>query len=150
METADIISNALDLHYSIDDRLKERMLWSDVGMPASVFLHEWVQATENRSYVSNFGDSSIDTGHRMMEVVDHFKNTNDHILLVTHGGAIVDYLRTTFGDETVASLKKPFLSGYDYEMNNCAVNVVELLSEPKLTLLNYTDHLRKANIKTTH
>jgi broad specificity phosphatase PhoE len=140
IETAENIAQVLNLPYSSDNDLVERMDWIDPSVSRDEFLQEWVKSTNNRDYVPKYGDSSRDAGKRVGKLINKM-TTDNHIVLVTHGGAILDYLRNLFGDKRISALRKHYNAGDDYQMNNCAINKVILDDEPTLELLNFIEHL---------
>lgn len=139
VQTADQVAAALKLNYTKDKRLVERMLRSE-KIKGEDFIKEWLKASNNRNYLPKYGDSSINTGKRVEEVISELP-ANSHTLLVTHGGSILDYFRNIFGDKKLALLAINYNFGKDYRMNNCSINIVEIDKKPNLKLLNYTDHL---------
>lgn len=140
-ETAAQISKILAIPYTSHSSLVERMNWEDGGVSKTEFLQEWIKATNDREYVSTYGDSSRATGQRIEALINESATQNDHIVLVTHGGAILDYLRNIFGDDAVAGLRTVYDQGADYQMMNCAINRVEVSESPTIKLLNFVDHL---------
>lgn len=147
-QTAEGISAVLGLPVAIDDRLVERMDWSDSEVPYEEFCKEWFKATHERGYVPMWGDSSLATGKRIAEVIADFDEVSlgddVHAVLVSHGGAIIDYLRSTFGDESVAELLQEFPGyGWDYEYKNCAVTkvVIDTNEVTRLVQLHFLKHL---------
>lgn len=143
VETAHHIGNVLGLDHTIDERLIERMEWKDDNVSKNEFFKEWVKATSDRNYIPKYGDSSINTGLRVEQLVKSLPSVDSHILLVTHGGAITDYLRNIFGDEKLSKLKKQYDVGEDFAILNCSISKVVLDENPILELLNYSDHLEK-------
>lgn len=141
VETAQHICEVLNLEHTVHNALVERMNWSDQGVTRQEFLQEWIKATNNREYIPKYGDSSLATGQRIHQFVTEVAGDNDHLVLVSHGGAILDYLRNVFGDEKITSLRTTYEEGEDFQMLNCAINKVVLDENPKLELLNYTKHL---------
>jgi len=148
IETAQHISDQLGIVHSLHDALVERMNWNDPSVTRQQFLQEWVKSTNNREYTPKYGYSSFATGQRIQKVVSEFSNPSEHLVLVTHGGAIIDYLRNIFGDDQLEPLRKTYAEGDDYEMLNCSINRVVLpttdLSETAsatLDLLNFVEHL---------
>lgn len=141
VETAEQIAHVLNLEYTLHEALVERMNWSDPAVSRQQFFQEWIKATNNREYVPQFGDSSLATGQKIENLVSEIATEDEHIVLVTHGGAILDYLRNLFGDEKVSVLKTTYDEGDDYQMMNCAINKVVLSELPSLELLNFIDHL---------
>lgn len=141
METAEHIARVLNLEYVLHDALVERMNWSDPSVTRQQFLQEWIKATNDRSYVPQYGDSSLTTGKRVEALINEIATKEDHIVLVTHGGAILDYLRNLFGEDKVSRLRTTYDEGDDFRMMNCAINKVVLSESSSLELLNFIDHL---------
>jgi len=139
IETAKNIAEIMDLEYSSDNDLIERMDWTDPNVTRNEFLQEWIKSTNNRDYVPKYGDSSKSTGKRVSQLIN--KIADEHIVLVTHGGAILDYLRNIFGDEKISKLRKQYDEGEDYQMQNCAINKIIIDDQPTLELLNFVEHL---------
>lgn len=141
-QTADQIAKQLKLKYTTDNLLIERMIWNNQSISRTEFLKEWAKASNNRHYVPKWGDSSFKIGQRIDKFIQNIKfSNNNHIVLVTHGGAILDYLRNIFGDAAVKDLACMYESGLDYQMLHCSINSVEINHKPKLIRLNYSDHL---------
>lgn len=141
VETAIQIATVLNLEYSLHDALVERMNWGGDGVDKRMFLKEWVKSTNERDYTPAYGDSSQATGQRIHRLITDVSEDGDHILLVTHGGAILDYLRNLIGDEPLQTLRTTYEEGADFRMLNCAINAVLLSDKPVLKLLNFTEHL---------
>lgn len=141
-QTAEQIGEQLELTFTTHDALKERMNWDHESIPKDEFLSEWTKATQDRNYIPKWGSSSQSTGERIHELVKTFEQDKpQHVVLVSHGGAIVDFLRTVFNDEAISQLKTQYPEGEDYQMLNCSINTVALGKEPIIKLLNYIDHL---------
>ena len=141
VETAQNIASELQLEHTLHDDLVERMNWNDPTVTRQQFLQEWIKATNNREYIPKYGDSSLATGQRIENVISQIADENQQIVLVTHGGAILDYLRNLFGDEKLAVLRTTYEEGVDYQMMNCAINKVVIDEAPLLEMLNFVDHL---------
>lgn len=141
METAQQISSVLDLEYALHDSLIERMNRTDEQISHQEFFQEWIKTTNDRDYTPKYGDSSFTTGQRIQNLIDEITSQDEHVVLVTHGGAILDFLRNVLGDESVADLRTTYEEGNDYQMMNCAVNKVVWSATPVLELLNFVGHL---------
>ena len=145
-QTAQHIGEQLDLGFTTDDALKERMNWNNETIPKEEFLSEWTKATNDREYIPQWGNSSKATGNRIQQLIlCHNLNEPQHIVLVSHGGAIVDLLRNFFDDEVISELKKEYPEGNDYQMLNCSINTIHLSEKPTIELLNYIEHLDEAS-----
>ena len=141
LQTAAEIVKSLNLEIKKDKRLIERMVWSSYDIDKTELMKEWAKATMDRNYQPKFGDSSTVTGARVTALVEELPDESN-TLLVTHGGAILDFLRTNFGDETLKELKRDYPEGTDFLMRHCAINKIIIDNDQKkLELLNYTKHL---------
>lgn len=141
-QTAQYIAKQLKLDYTTNDLLIERMIWDDPSVSRTKFLKEWIEATKHRNYVPKWGDSSYQTGKRVTEVIDNLKlAAEDHAVVVTHGGAIIDYLRNILGDKAVQTLVCEYELGQDYQMLHCSINTVEIDENNQIIRLNYSKHL---------
>lgn len=141
VETAQQIADALNMEYSSHAGLVERMNWDNPNTTFSDFFKEWVKSTNNRDYTSKYGDSSFATGERVHQLISEFSKKEVHLVLVTHGGAIIDYLRNTIGDEPLVKLRTKYSEGEDYQMMNCAISKIVVSDVTVLEQLNYTTHL---------
>lgn len=145
-QTAQNIGEQLGLDFETHDALKERMNWDHESIPKEEFLSEWTKATHDRNYIPKWGSSSQATGKGINELVKSFKSVQpQHIVLVSHGGAIVDFLRTVCGDEAIKELEKQYPEGKDYQMLNCSINTIIFGEEPTIELLNFIDHLDESS-----
>lgn len=141
LQTAEAIAAVINKKVAVSQSLVERMNWNDDSVPKGDFFNEWVKSTNNRHYQPKYGESSWLTGQRLVSTATSLAEKYHHIVLVTHGGAIIDYLRTLLGDKAVVSLQTRYNEGDDYCMMNCAVTKVVLAEQPRVELLNYTGHL---------
>jgi broad specificity phosphatase PhoE len=106
-ETAVAIGEACALDVSIDNRLRERMNWGSGPNTQTMgeFLADWQRATVDRSWTPTSGDSSSATGARFLDAINAFTSAGGpRILVVAHGGATIDLLRTLLGDDEVAAI----------------------------------------------
>lgn len=112
-KTAQVIAKELKINnIKIDSRLQERFYWgNDFLKTFDDFLKEWKKSVYNRDYKPLIGDSSREAGTRLKELIDklHNQNNNQNIILVSHGGVIVDLLRNLFTDEYLKTFSSDFL-----------------------------------------
>lgn len=142
VETAAQIAAQLDQTYEVNPALVERMNWSDDSIHRAEFIAEWITSTHDRDYRPQWGDSSRSTGERISHLIEKLHTSSpQHVVLVTHGGAIADYLRNHFSEEQLTSLHKQYAEGLDFQVLNCSVTSVLYDQQPKIKLLNYVDHL---------
>lgn len=139
-ETANYIAEILGISFELRDELVERMNWTGEATREE-FVDEWVRATRERDYVPRFGDSSRVTGGRVVACIDSVLVDSKNLVVVSHGGAIIDYLRNIFDDEVLDGLKKTYVNGEGFEMLNCAVTKVSFVGKPTIGVLNFVGHL---------
>jgi len=118
------------------------MNWNVRSISRSEFITEWITSTHNRNYNPKWGESSYATGERVAQLINDLNLTKpQHIVLVTHGGAIADYLRNCFKDVALVSLQKKYPEGTGYRLFNCSITSLKYQPEPKIKLINYVAHL---------
>lgn len=165
--TADLIAKQLSIEV-VDKNaaLLERMNWED-GVNFKDFLAEWIKATANPIYQPKYGDSSQQTALRVTSLVESWAATAAaagkpaaaaNIVLVTHGGTIIDFIRYHLGDEVVAALHHNFSFGADYQINNCSITQIvwqaqvhsQSLANPphQASSQQYAHHQSQSNLKT--
>ena len=106
-ETAAPIAHESGVPVHVDDRLRERMNWTTEQWPVfDDFLDEWQRATSDRGYEPRSGDSSMNTGNRMVAFLTDIQlsSPGDELVAVSHGGATVDLLRTLIGDTHLSQI----------------------------------------------
>lgn len=113
-ETAQIIAEELGVeNIKVDERLKERFNWGDGSFQIfDKFIEGWKKTTNERNYTPIGGDSSQNAGKRLKKFVDELSvnNKDKSIILVTHGGVIVDLLRNLFDDDYLKTFSPNFLN----------------------------------------
>lgn len=126
-QTAKIIARHLKLHVNTDDRLKERLNWGDrKGETFDEFLKVWIQTERDRNYHPLHGDSSYSTGNRMKAVLDEIADKNiDSVLIVSHGGAIGDFLRNVFPENMLKFTANPVTETKYLNILECSITIVQ-------------------------
>jgi broad specificity phosphatase PhoE len=140
-ETAELISKTISVSYTIDNRLKERLNWGDdPNLSFEEFLLEWEKTDKNRDYEPRVGMSSTQAGKRLLEVLKEFKNHKyENVVLISHGGIIIDLLRNIFGDEYLASKRSGFVDG---GISECSITTISTKNGAyKLEEFASIDHL---------
>jgi broad specificity phosphatase PhoE len=118
-ETAEPIARMAGRPVVEDVRLGERMNW-DGEESVEAFLAEWNRATRDRSYAPRWGDSSSGVGRRFNALLDELahRHRGELVILVSHGGATADLLRTLYGDDHVRGKAAGII---DQGVPNCAL-----------------------------
>ena len=141
-QKAEVIGKCLHLSVQTSALLKERIDWVDHQQTREQFLREWVKATADRDFTPPHGQSSRETGERLEQFLRGLKQRQlKRVLLVSHGGAIMDFLRNLFPDQDLQGLKKRYPAGWDFQCHHCSLAQVCLSPIPTLKLFDYTDHL---------
>jgi len=142
-QTAQIISESLNLKIKIDNKLLERANW-DGNINFNNFLSEWIKASKNRNLKSDTGDSSIYTGKRIEKTISTYSNNkNQDIILVSHGGTITDFLRNIYSDNYLIKIYfKNIENLYNCKIPECSITHLVLKnSKYKLEKICYTEHI---------
>lgn len=145
-QTAKYIADLFQLSIELDQRLRERANWGDdPDQSFEEFLKMWFQSSTHRTYQPPIGDSSLQAGKRIEQVVSDVQTQNQvqHTALITHGGVIADFLRNLFGDERLQQLIRTYKIGYGHHIDECSLTVVTFDNNgPQLVELATTEHLR--------
>lgn len=137
-ETAHIISEILSLPVSLHDALKERMNWNKSGQSFEAFIDEWEYATANPDFRPASGDSVKETAERLKKfLMDKRHKTDEHIVVVTHGGTIRDFF-SMFSQDTQKLLKERPLEG----IQECSITKITVKKTGfSVEAFHYTLHL---------
>lgn len=125
-QTAEIVSSFLNLEIKADERLKERINWGDRDKETfEEFLQEWYKGDLDRNYKPKNGDSSFATGERLKEFFTEISKNHkgSSALVVTHGGAIGDFLKNYFKD---LNLVRSLGGGTYVEILECSITTIVL------------------------
>lgn len=148
VQTADHIAAHLHVDVELDALLRERANWGDDPQQSfPQFLDMWGRSTQDRDYVPHIGDSSVQAGQRLEQIVDLIRKDEEplsHVALISHGGVIGDFLRNIFGDQKLKSILKEFEHHHpgDYRIRECSITIIEFVERvPTLKTLASTEHL---------
>lgn len=144
-ETAKHISDVLNLEFIADPLLIERANWDDPDMSESEFLKIWTQASDDRDWQPPVGDSSYAAGKRIEKMMENLSTTDhSHIVLVTHGGIIADFVRNIAEDDLLLLKKSDFYTYNGGHIEECSITIVEKEGrELNIACLGTTDHLEE-------
>lgn len=145
-QTATHIAEHLQVPMETHTHLRERANWGDDPLQTfSEFLEMWHESSQNRHLQPAVGDSSFAAGQRMEEVMKQLQQTDVpdlHVVLVTHGGIIGDFLRNIFGDERLEQILKDMDQLHSYKISECSITTIQMDNEtPTLHTLAFTGHL---------
>lgn len=140
-QTAELINAFFGISILEDERLRERAEFNTAQFSLEDFISLWSKASYHRTWQPPVGDSSRKKGEKMERVVaDLFQKKLTHVLIVTHGGSISDFLRNIAGSR----LKKVKRYFGDVSILTGSISIVEYdhdLKKFTLRCVNSTEHL---------
>lgn len=96
-QTGEHVAKACGSLLETDARLLERMNLA-AGHDVDQFVRDWMRSTEERTYAPPGARSSAATAEDMLAAVNDHAVEDGLVILVGHGGATVDLLRSLMGD----------------------------------------------------
>lgn len=149
-QTAGHIAKALGLPVELDHRLKERMDYENyLQQSHAEFIDDWHKASQDPTYQPLFGDSSLVTSQRIKQVIDELvPQSAGHVALITHGGAIADFLKLIFDfDDVVSRVPTHIVSGADIAIQECSVTTI-IRDDKGFSWVecHYTEHLTPTDL----
>ncbi len=148
-QTAEIIASKSDAKVTETILLKERANWGENPEQSfDEFLAMWNMASTNRDWQPPIGDSSKQAGMRLSEVLKLASNEDvTEIVLVTHGGIIVDFLRNIYTDIELDKKITMFSQIFENIIPECSITTVEYEDgNVTVTRIAYIDHLKVGSI----
>ncbi len=96
-QTAKILADQLKLPVITDALLRERVNWGDdPDQSFNDFIAMWEKGSSDRDWNPPVGDSSRSAGARLQKVIESQSDDKQHIVLITHGGIIADFVLNIF------------------------------------------------------
>ena len=147
-QTAGYIADALKIDFETSDLLRESVNWGDDPKQSfAEFLDMWKRSSMKRNWQPPVGDSSLQAGRRLESFIDSLDlHPSEHIIMVTHGGIIADFLRNLFDDSHLDFHLPGFSSSLDDDViKECSVTILEkkgLKGKLKLIKLADAGHLQ--------
>lgn len=148
-QTAEIIASKIIVPVTETSLLKERANWGENPEQSfEEFLAMWNMASSNRDWQPPVGDSSKNAGLRLKEALKLASNEGvSEIVLVTHGGIIVDFLRNTYSDDELDKKITMFSQIFENIIPECSITTVEYEDgKTNVTRIAYTEHLKVGKV----
>ena len=140
-QTAEIINAFFGIPILEDERLRERAEFNTATYSPEDFMSIWSKASYHRTWNPPVGESSRKKGEKMERAVASFiEKKLLHVLIVTHGGSISDFLRNIAGSR----LKKVKRFFGDVSILTGSISIVEYDHDLKKftpRCVNFTEHL---------
>lgn len=124
-ETAAYIARNTKITVRVDTRLRERANWGDLpDQTFDEFIEMWEKCTREPDYIPPIGDSVRQACGRMTlllrELVEEHPN-DSHIVIVTHGGLITDFLVNTFPEKVLNEFHPNFIAQQSELVSECSI-----------------------------
>ena len=137
-QTAEAIAKEVAMDIAIDERFRERMNWELPEQTFEEFVALWNKASVDPSFQPAGGDSVAQTASRFGDALYDLtqKYPNEHIVIVSHGGAIRDFLYMQ-KKEAIEELlnNRPII-------HECSVTKIYMGEDTlEVEYVNLTDHL---------
>lgn len=125
VETAQYIAAAQNIPVSIDDRLRERANWGDLpGQTFDEFIDMWEKCIREPDFIPPAGDSVRQACARLSSLLSELVQqypSGSHIVVVTHGGLITDYLVHTFAENDLNRFHPNFIEKQSSLIPECSI-----------------------------
>ena len=145
VQTAAEIGKYFKIPVSPTPLLKERVNWGDDPRQSfEEFLDMWKNTSMNRGWRPPVGDSSFQAGKRLESFIGSLDlHPSEHIVLVSHGGIITDFLRNLFDESYLNNYIPNFSSTLDENIKECSITILEKdeTGKLKLSAFAFTGHL---------
>lgn len=109
IETSKIISSEINLPYSVDSGLKERLSFGDVKDQT---YPEYLKLIRNSSLYRDLilpnGESSMSVGKKIEETIRGIDKKYKRVIVVAHGGSISDFLRNIFSEKILVKKSQAY------------------------------------------
>ncbi|PIP61391.1 hypothetical protein COW99_04300 [Candidatus Roizmanbacteria bacterium CG22_combo_CG10-13_8_21_14_all_38_20] len=146
-QTAQYIADVLALDVVTLNLLRERVNWGDdPNQTFDDFLAMWQRASLERNWQPPVGDSSYAAGERICKIISSTPDELSHIVLVTHGGIITDFLRNVFEASLLDNRLTNFSKAKDGSLIECSITIVDYYTDKSaydLVELGSTSHLHE-------
>ncbi len=127
VQTAEIVAAVLRLAPVEEPLLRERANWGDLpGQSRPEFEEMWERCNRERAFVPAAGDSSVDAGRRIERFAQAAASGDAHVVAVTHGGVLADFLLNAFTRDELDCVNADFVRApYSAEvMRECSITSV--------------------------
>lgn len=123
--TAKIISEIINIPFSVKKELRERINFGDVkNQKYWDFISMCELSSQNRNYILPNGETSISCGNRLKNFICNLLE-NQNYILVTHGGIITDFLRNVFTSEIINNVYKKFTTDREIAIKHASITEIE-------------------------
>lgn len=127
-ETAEYIALETKSPMTLDSRLRERANWGDLpGQTFEEFVAMWERSTFEPEFIPPVGDSAKQAGERLSTLLTELAEKHplqSHIVMVTHGGLITDFLVHTFPENQLEIWHPNFVAVQSELVPECSITTL--------------------------
>lgn len=127
-ETAGYIALETKSTIQVDSRLRERTNWGDLpGQTFDEFVAMWERCTSEPEYLPPVGDSAKQAGERLSSFLTEIAQKHpfqSHIVMVTYGGLITDFLVNTFPGDQLDLWHPNFIAVQSQLIPECSITTL--------------------------
>lgn len=128
IDTATHIAHQTNVTVMEEPRLRERANWGDLPEQTfEEFIAMWDRCTIDPNYLPPVGDSSKQAGERLASFLTELTNVeppDSHIVIVTHGGLITDFLVNTFPEHELNVWHPDFIAMQSQLISECSITTL--------------------------
>ncbi|SLK01913.1 2,3-bisphosphoglycerate-dependent phosphoglycerate mutase/probable phosphoglycerate mutase [Paenibacillus sp. RU5A] len=128
IDTAAHIAHQTNVTVMEDPRLRERANWGDLPEQTfEEFIAMWDRCTIEPDYLPPVGDSSKQAGERLASFLAELTTVeppDSHIVIVTHGGLITDFLVNTFPELELNVWHPNFIAMQSQLIPECSITTL--------------------------
>ncbi|MEC0123485.1 histidine phosphatase family protein [Paenibacillus pabuli] len=147
IDTAAHIALQTNVTLMENQRLRERANWGDLPEQTfEEFIAMWDRCTSDPDYLPPVGDSSKQAGERLTSLLTELalsESPDSHIVIVTHGGLITDFLVNTFPEHELNVWHPDFIAMQSQLVPECSITTL-IHENGKYTIQDFAsvEHLR--------
>ncbi len=127
--TAEYIALETQSSLVTDDRLRERANWGDLpGQSFEEFVEMWNRSTQDPEYVPPIGDTAQQAGNRLSSLLAELAGIHppdSHIVIVTHGGLITDFLVNALPENQLRVWHPDFVAVQSELIPECSITELD-------------------------
>lgn len=148
VETAELIGISLRKSYTIDKRLRERFEFGESENQTYQDYMKNIDASNlDRNFILPNGQSSLTKAHQMRDIVKTLSKHKKPVVLITHAGAILDYLRSTFSYNEFRDVIPNFSSWKDIYTPYASITTIEVKKNVSILIgVGDTSHLTEKGV----
>lgn len=145
LQTAKYISEHLSVDINKHHELKERYEFEEIpGRGYQDYLNQIKQSNQNRNFVLPNGMTSNKKAEQVIDLIYQYitAHPNVSLIAITHGGTILDVLRTLYANKDFKKVNASISTWQDIKIPPSSITTIQINKELKeLLTIGSTPHL---------